>query len=156
MLIPKHFQVHGRVNSEALERNRIFGTNKLFLQNSQNHLHRIENMFSSPKNVLERNSKSLLIFFSHVTELRTFFSSAEWFATEFWEFASICFGTELRAYDPEWEGWRQGCSRPWIIFVTWKDFSLIFSGDTPTLDAIFTAMNTDHGDQPCRFIIFFK
>ncbi len=39
--------------------------------------------FSLPRNALERNSERLLLFLVHVTEFRAFFSSAEWFGTEF-------------------------------------------------------------------------
>ncbi len=46
-------------------------------------------LFSLPRNGSERNSESLLLLLLHATEFRAFFSSAEWFGTEFWEIASI-------------------------------------------------------------------
>ncbi len=41
------------------------------------------------RNGLEQNSKCWLLFLFHGTEFRVVFSSAEWFRTEFREFASI-------------------------------------------------------------------
>ncbi len=40
-----------------------------------------------PRNASERNSKSLLLFLFHGTEFLVFFSSAEWFGTEFRKFS---------------------------------------------------------------------
>jgi hypothetical protein len=44
--------------------------------------------FSSAENGSEQNSESLLLFLFHGTEFPAFFSSAEWFGTEFREFCS--------------------------------------------------------------------
>ncbi len=46
-------------------------------------------LFSLPRNGLERNSESLLLVLFHGMQFWAFFSSAEWFVTEFREFASI-------------------------------------------------------------------
>jgi hypothetical protein len=46
-------------------------------------------LFSLPRNSSEQNSKCLLLFLCHGTEFRAVFSSAEWFRTEFQEFASF-------------------------------------------------------------------
>jgi hypothetical protein len=43
----------------------------------------------SLRNGSERNSENLHLFWFHGTEFRVVFSSAEWFGTELWEFASI-------------------------------------------------------------------
>jgi hypothetical protein len=45
--------------------------------------------FFCPRYASERNSESLLLFLFHRTEFRVGFSSAEWFGTEFRDFASI-------------------------------------------------------------------
>ncbi len=44
---------------------------------------------SLPRNGSERNSENLHLFWFHGTEFRVVFSSAKWFGTELWEFASI-------------------------------------------------------------------
>ncbi len=44
---------------------------------------------SLPRKCLERNSENLHLFWFHRTEFGVVFSSAEWFRTELWEFASI-------------------------------------------------------------------
>jgi hypothetical protein len=46
-------------------------------------------LFSLPQNGSAQNSKGLLIYLFHGMEFRVVFSSAEWFRTEFPEFASI-------------------------------------------------------------------
>jgi hypothetical protein len=46
-------------------------------------------LFSLPRNGSERHSESFFLFLFHGMEFRVVFSSAEWFGTEFREFASI-------------------------------------------------------------------
>jgi hypothetical protein len=103
VLIPRHSEFRGRANSEArngTERNGIPRKNEV-LRNS----HRTASMItltsnntvllkfwaaefcveqvSLPRNGLERNSDSLLLYFFYGTEFRVFFSSAEGFGREF-------------------------------------------------------------------------
>ena len=46
-------------------------------------------LVSLPWNVSERHSENLHLFWFHGTEFRVVFCSAEWFRTDFREFASI-------------------------------------------------------------------
>ncbi len=124
MLIPRHSEVYGRIYSEA--RNGRKRTENLVLQKKscsrkQNWQHvfvrdmlrngiprvcfyfcsteRNSELLSLPRNGSEQNSKCLLLYLFHGTEFQIVFSSAEWFRTEFREFASILFhGTEFRAF----------------------------------------------------------
>ncbi len=87
VVIPRHSEVYGRVNSEA-RNGTEWHEKKLVLQNILQQQTELTACFL-PRNASERNSESLLLFLLHGTEFRVGFSSAEWFWTEFREFASI-------------------------------------------------------------------
>ena len=99
VLILRHSEDYGRDYSEARNAN---GMKKISFTKNPAPANRIDSIFSSetclgtefqllslPRNGSEQNSKCLLIFLFHGTEFRVVFSSAEWFRTEFREFASI-------------------------------------------------------------------
>ncbi len=61
-------------------------------------MERNSELFSLPWKGSVRNSESLLLFLFHSTEIQAFFSSAEWF------------GTEFREFSVSWNIWNSNCS----------------------------------------------
>jgi hypothetical protein len=111
VLIPRHPEFYGRVNSEALN-GRKWDEKKINLQKSCSSKHNVfvrdnfgtefrefisifvlrngnPSFFSLLQNGSEQNYESLLLFLFHGTEFRAFFFSAERFRMEFPEFSVL-------------------------------------------------------------------